>query len=154
MNKGMEIKFIGGKYQGHDGWFNAHKSHLSTPKRTYVIVIRKQEKDEKETYVSEDNLSSVTGIPRSHAQAVLQQQPKVEKAMKKVCKDLAMCCIEDEDIVELHNFFRDLLVNALANQKRTNPEQALYKHIDYDRAANKAAKKAAKQASARMEVSS
>eukprot|EP00978_Attheya_sp_CCMP212_P040419 scaffold220367_cov44-Attheya_sp.AAC.1 len=69
MNKGKEIKFIGGKYEGLKGWFNASKSHLSTPKRTYVIVKRKQEKDEKETYVSEVNISSASGKPHSHAQA-------------------------------------------------------------------------------------
>jgi hypothetical protein len=45
MNKGKEVKFIGGKYEGLKGWLNASKSHQSTPKRTYVIVQR--ERDEK-----------------------------------------------------------------------------------------------------------
>jgi hypothetical protein len=70
---------------------------------------------------------------------VLQQQPKIEKAMKKLCKDIAMCCLEDEDIDDLQLFFKDLLVKALRKQQ-SNPEQALYKIIQYDRVAEKAAK--------------
>eukprot|EP00978_Attheya_sp_CCMP212_P001009 scaffold2078_cov41-Attheya_sp.AAC.3 len=58
-----------------------------------------------------------------------------------MCKDLAMCCLEDDNIVDLQHFFQDLLVKALDKQ-RANPEQALFIQtlIQYDRVAEKAAK--------------
>jgi hypothetical protein len=66
----------------------------------------------------------------SYAQAALQQHPKIEQLMVKLCRDLAMCEVDDTDN-SIQTIFAAHLKKANAEQIEKGSD-ALWKQVTYD----------------------
>ena len=99
--KGSPIKILDGEYAGKTGWFDNEKE--DTKCFYYVIIHQAVKKNgklyDKATKVRKENVRALEDelSPSSYLEAVLQQHPKIEKLMAKLCKELAMCGMDNAD---------------------------------------------------------
>eukprot|EP00957_Ditylum_brightwellii_P059458 4514057-Ditylum_brightwellii.AAC.1 len=127
--KGNEICFGGGKYAGKVGWLNDAKS--PTKKKVYVNVQLAHDK-EKQTFVNKKNVANHHNPPTTYVEALLQQQPKVEKLLKDLCIQLAKCQIaEGNHISGLNDIFQQELTKAIKAQRALGND-AEYKFIFFN----------------------
>ena len=124
--KGDEITFTGGKYLGMKGWLNASKDE--TKEQVYVIV-ELPSGSEKDTRVNKENIAvGQEKEPMSYEEACLQQHPQVEKDLKKLVKQLAMCGIGPHP--QIAKIFMDALEKAVTAQQKKGGK-AMYYHTDF-----------------------
>jgi hypothetical protein len=96
--RGEEIRFVAGTYVGYKGWID--NSRELTPASFPVIVHAFKKKDgstvDKATTVRRTSVRSADiSTPTSYAEAVMQQHPKIDHAMEKLCRQLAKCEMSD-----------------------------------------------------------
>ena len=135
--RGREIVFIDGNFDGKTGWVD--NDYDETEKMIYVIIknARRSKKTgkwvDKATRVNKSNIRYKDDLenPLSFLHAVLQQQPKLEKMMDKLCKELAMCQIPDDN-TELLPLFKTKFETACLEQKLKGAN-ATWRHIEYSR---------------------
>jgi hypothetical protein len=116
--RGAEIRFVAGTYIGHSGWIDNSKEE--TAKSTPVIVHAFKKKDggiaDKATTVRKTSIHPASiPAPTTYAQAVIQQQPKIEQMMEKLCNKLAQCEVShSEDAI--YQVFHEKFKEAIAKQ--------------------------------------
>eukprot|EP00957_Ditylum_brightwellii_P137940 10516747-Ditylum_brightwellii.AAC.1 len=70
---------------------------------------------EKATYVQGKNVGPHFENPNSYAEAILQQQPHIEKLMKDLCAQLAKCDLSLSDHkISVYNIFMEALEAVVA----------------------------------------
>eukprot|EP00957_Ditylum_brightwellii_P057542 4363225-Ditylum_brightwellii.AAC.1 len=70
---------------------------------------------EKATYVQGKNAGPHFKSPKSYAEAILQQQPCIEKLIKELCAQLAKCDLSSSaHKMSVYNIFMDALEAAIA----------------------------------------
>lgn len=106
--KGTQIKFIGGKYQGHTGWCDPSKKSTTH----YVpVIIKISNEEEIATRVKKTNVSTnLHEEPNTYEEALLQQHPDIEATMNKLVIALAKCRIDS--VEEVMQIFEKKLVDA------------------------------------------
>jgi hypothetical protein len=131
--RGAEIRFVAGKYIGYGGWIDASKDEtaLSNP----VIVSSFKKKDgstvDLATTVRKTSvrLAGEDAPPRSYAEAVMQQHPKIEQMLEKLCKQLAKCEMSNSD-TSIHTVLAEKLQAAIARQLSLGSD-AEWKRVRY-----------------------
>jgi hypothetical protein len=116
--RGAEIRFVGGTYIGYKGWVDNSKEE--TAKSTPVIVHSFKKKDgsvvDKATTVRKTSIRpAVIQAPTSYAEAILQQHPKIEQMLDKLCTKLAKCEAGNSGN-SLHEVFHKKMLAAIAKQ--------------------------------------
>jgi hypothetical protein len=98
--RGEEIRFIVGTYEGCKGWIDnsGDATTLSVP----VIGHKFKRKDgstvDKAATVRKSSVHSAAIQPAmSHAEAIMQQHPKIDQMMNKLCRQLAKCEMSTSD---------------------------------------------------------
>ena len=118
--KGEQIRVEGGIYVGKTGWFDNEGSH--THKMFAVIINQVTNKKgvvvDKATKIGRRNVAPfIVPKPASYPEAIMQQHPKIEQLMAKLCRDLAMCEIDPEE-VEIQSYFLPTSKKPLPNKVR------------------------------------
>jgi hypothetical protein len=99
--RGEEIRFVGGVYIGYKGWMD--KSKDKTALSYHVVVKSFKKKDgstiDLATTVRKTSVRrpALETPPASYAEAIMQQHPKVEQLLDKLCKQLAKCELSISD---------------------------------------------------------
>ena len=129
---GNPIRVVGGVYIGKTGWYDTEGNN--TAKMVAVIIHKvKNSKGAVVNRATRISRKSVTAFarpqPASYAQAALQQHPKIEQLMVKLCRDLAMCEVGHEDD-NIHTIFAAHLKKAVAEQHEKGSD-ALWKQVTY-----------------------
>jgi hypothetical protein len=116
--RGEEIRFIVGTYEGHKGWIDnsGDATTLSVP----VIVHKFKRKDgstvDKAATVRKSSVRSAAIRPAmSHAEAIMQQHPKIDQMMNKLCRQLAKCEMSTSD-TSIQTVFATKLKAAVEKQ--------------------------------------
>lgn len=91
--KGQEIRFIRGKYQGQTGWVNAAKK--KTKKGLQPVIVKMDNGVEKQTRVKVTSFRTPFSAANNYAEAALQQHPDMELAMIKLAESVAECGLRD-----------------------------------------------------------
>ena len=130
--KGEQIRVVGGIYVGKTGWFDNEGSH--TQKMFAVIINQVTNKKgvvvDKATKISRRNVAPfIVPKPASYPEAIMQQHPKTEQLMAKLCRDLAMCEIDPEG-GEIQSLFSAHLKKAVAEQSEKGSD-AIWKQVIY-----------------------
>jgi hypothetical protein len=116
--RGEEIRFVAGTYVGYTGWID--DSREKTVKSTPVIVHSFKKKDgslvDKAATVRKTSIRSASiPAPTSRAEATMQQNPKIEQMMVKLCQKLAKCAVSPSDDA-IYIVFNEKLQAAVAKQ--------------------------------------
>ena len=111
-DKGDEIRFVKGTYQGRNGWLN--KNRRSKKSRYSYVIVDLEEEGEKPTRVLTTSIRKPHKVPTSFEEAALQQHPDIELAMIRLCEMWAECGLNDGNnatrlfVEELHNAHESL----------------------------------------------
>lgn len=129
--KGEEIRFIGGKYAGKQGWLDIDKE--ADDRVTPVILNLGKKKGKRDTFVYNGSwvlMSEVMKDPHSYARAVIQQCPEVHAEMVKFFRKLAKFDI-DRDRAGFIALLDEALDDAVKHQisKGTKAE---WRGIEYN----------------------
>jgi len=125
--KGPEIRFIAGKYQGKEGWINAEKKETLF----MVPVIVDMGSHLKPTFVRKESVSEPHGPPSSYEEAALQQHPDIEVMMNKLTCQLARCNIgAGNDLEAIAKIFCKNLVKAYSRQEAMG-HKASWRHVEW-----------------------
>jgi hypothetical protein len=116
--RGDAIGFIAGCYIGYTGWTD--KSKDQTPAMIPVIVhgFKKANGNtvDKATRVRKTSVAfGAPAVPTNFEEATLQQHPKIEDVMVKLCRQLAKCGIYHESNV-IRDIFSAKLRDEVARQ--------------------------------------
>ncbi|KAL7573671.1 hypothetical protein ACA910_008358 [Epithemia clementina (nom. ined.)] len=112
---GEKIRFVGGQYEGLTGWLDVGRA--ATGKMVPVIV-DKGEGGCKATSVQKENVlrESEYKAPRCYEEAIFDCHPSINKTLKKLCKNLAECGLEEPNMMTA--LFKLRLQRAIEKQKR------------------------------------
>jgi hypothetical protein len=116
--RGEEIRFIGGRYIGYTGWRD--KSRDETEKSCPVIVQGFRKKTGATVDIATTVRKSSCGpalvaSPSSYAEAIMQQHPKIDQLLGKLCTQLAKCDLQSTS-TSIHSVFTTKLQDAVAKQ--------------------------------------
>ena len=126
--KGKEIRFIKGKYQGCVGWLNS--AVKKKKKAVYRHVIIKGEKEEdKLTKVKESSYRKPFAAPQSYEEACLQQHSDIELAMVQLAEMFAECKVHTNN-VNIASLFEAELKRAVDYQVKLG-NRARYRAVDF-----------------------
>lgn len=127
--KGAPIRFVAGKYAGKKGWLNLNEEGDSLISPVVVNLGRKH--GERATYAYHTSFKEEDEIknPSSYAEAALQQQPHLERALVTTCRIMAQCDAEN-NINAFKALFSKYLNDAVKGQKDKG-HLANYKKIEY-----------------------
>ena len=123
--KGDQIRIIGGKYHGRNGWRWVGKT--DTPKFTYVIV-PENNGIEKGTRVMKENVGAPLEPPKNYVDAALQQHTEIDRTFTKLCKSLAKCNLTGDE-KELQDAFLEKM--HAANAMQHAGESATWFGVDF-----------------------
>ena len=134
LRKGEPIRFIGGKYIGYKGYFNLSGD---TTNDYYPVIVLNYKKAsgvvvDKVTKVRKDSVKSAgeDSAPKSRAEAILQQHPRIEKQMNDLCRMLAQCELNPNS-KSIQKIFASKM-KAASEKQLTKGSSALYKRVVYD----------------------
>ena len=134
LRKGEAIRFVGGKYIGYNGFFNLSGD---TTKCYYPVIVTNYKKSDgtvydKVTKVAKDSVraSSEFSVPKSRAEAILNQHPKIEKQMNDLCRMLAQCEL-NPSLKSIQKLFAKKL-RAAAEKQQAKGSSALYRKVAYN----------------------
>lgn len=130
--RGEEIRFIAGTYIGYTGWID--NSRDETPASFPVIVHGFKKKDgsmvDKAATVRKSSVRpAAIQPPLSYAEAIMQQHPKIDQMMDKLCRQLAKCEMSTTDN-SIHTVFAIKLHLAVAKQVALGGD-AEWKRVHY-----------------------
>ena len=116
--RGEEVRFVRGTYSGKKGWIDSSREPTaeSVPVIVHKVKTRSGKIVDKATTVRKASIKYAKVEVTSFADAILNQQPKIDHLMEKLCEKLVMCNIDphDQDIV---NLFSMRLVSAVMKQE-------------------------------------
>lgn len=116
---GSEIYFKRGKYEGLRGWHD--DEFIDTGSRVYVVVELSDGKFRR-TFVKTTSIATkVKSPPSDYAQAIIQQQPKIEKLLDDLAVQLAMIHVGDRIVKDPGTFWReaqDRYLSAFKEQQK------------------------------------
>jgi hypothetical protein len=131
--RGEAIRFVAGTYIGYTGWLDESRevTTLSAP----VIVHAFKKKDgstvDKATTVRKTSVGPADiAHPTSYAEAVMQQHPKIDQMMEKLCRQLAKCEMVDTSEYSVLLMFSAKLQAAVARQLSLGGD-AEWKRVQY-----------------------
>ena len=133
LRKGEAIRFIGGKYLGYKGFFNLSDD---TTRAYYPVIVSNWQKADgtmydKVTRVQKDHVKArKDDNPKSRAEAILQQHPKIEKQMNDLCRMLAQCDLNPNSKT-IYKIFASKMKAASAKQ-REKGSGALYRKVVFE----------------------
>jgi hypothetical protein len=118
--KGKEIRFIRGSYEGCIGWLDKANKSKKKSKMVHVIIVDDDEECDEEvhTKVWRSSFCERHKAPTTWAQAAVQQHPEIEKAVIEAAKLFASCIIADEKSV------MDYFAFEIERAQKENADQA------------------------------
>ena len=126
--KGLEIRFIAGKYAGLSGWVN--DAQTSDEKITAVIV-HQGRKGEKCTFVHTHSFRYKSiAEAKTKAEAALQQHPNIEKSIVTATRQVASCYITEKNVAGFRNVLVEELDKAREYQEAKG-SRARYGKVDW-----------------------
>jgi hypothetical protein len=130
--RGDEIRFVAGKYIGYKGWLDATKDDTAL---SYPVVVSSFKKKDGSTVDLATTVRKTSvcldkeEAPVSYAEAIMQQHPKIEQLLMKLCKQLAKCELSFDD-TSIHTVIAEKLREALALQLSLGSD-AEWKRVRY-----------------------
>ncbi|GAX21862.1 hypothetical protein FisN_30Hu063 [Fistulifera solaris] len=120
---GDEILFINGNYKGQMGWL--HPQGLTTKYKAWVIVtlngVRTPKLVDKGSFMLMD-IEIDENLPLYEAIVFMRSYPDALVMMTKMCKFLAKCNLEPEQVLVIAQFFKELLDGTITEyHARPNP---------------------------------
>ena len=91
--KGEAIRIIGGKYEGREGWRKAGRTDTKKKSR---VIIELDDGNQIERSITKDYVVPLT-VPTNAVEQLLLDHIGLEKAMRKLCKELAKCRLTGEE---------------------------------------------------------
>jgi hypothetical protein len=116
--RGDEIRFIGGTYIGYRGWLDKSRDETE---RSYPVIVQGFKKktggtvDKAATVRKSSCAPAAIPSPTSYAMAIMQQHPKIDQLMGKLCIQLAKCELKSNS-TSIHALFTEKLKEAVAKQ--------------------------------------
>ena len=127
--KGDEIRFIRGSYEGFIGWINkSKKTKKKKSSRRFVIVLL-DDGTEKQTWVKKNSYRKRHSDPASYEEAALQQHSDMELTMIKLAEMFAE--IGTSNFQEVVRLFYIELEIAYKNQKELG-NKARFRNVEFD----------------------
>ena len=133
--RGESIGFVGGPYIGKTGWID--NTGNVTANSIGVIVHNVKKPDGRICDISAmvrkksiRRLSEQPEKPASYAHAIMEQHPKIEETLKKLCRQLAKCDL-DPSSAEIHLILSERLQDAVAEQTMKG-QDAEWKRVNYN----------------------
>jgi hypothetical protein len=131
--KGKEIEIFAGKYIGYKAWINTSKK--STMKTCHIIY-EDTDGSLKNTFIykksfKEKSNYSRTLVVNSFEQACLQQHPKVDFMIDRLCTEIAMFDISSESTAFFMKYFGGKLDQAIEKQHQLGTN-ALFRRVEYN----------------------
>jgi hypothetical protein len=120
--QGDPIRFIGGKYQGLEGWLDKSKAAKDS-RWVYVIVREEEVVDKARTYNQRPTrvqLSSIAlplGNPKNKAEEFLQYHQDIDKLSNDLAKKIAQCDHKQTDNEFIEEYIQ-LLREKIASSKK------------------------------------
>jgi hypothetical protein len=126
--KGQKVRFIAGKYGGRKGWIDEDRE---AGQDTVPVIVNLGRKGEWETYVYTFSVELERLIAATtYAEAVIQQNPDLDCALTKVCRDFARCNIK-KDLPGFTQIIKKKLEEG-TKYLESKGNKALYRHIKFN----------------------
>jgi hypothetical protein len=138
-SKGMEIRFVKGKYAGLSGWIDKSKK---TKKGSFFrhVIVQLEHDDDDDGHISVEELATRVKLssfrkkwaaqPTSFVEAIYMQHPDIERAMIELAEMFAQTSMADTDEVLL--VFESELEIAKKYQIKQG-SKARYRFVDFER---------------------
>lgn len=130
--KGAPIKFTGGNFKGRYGWIDT--SRPRKPKMQPVIVNMVEEGYENITRCMIVNyilMSDVNDVPTTYVEAMLQQHPDIDDMLFKLCREMAMCSVDEHTADQVYDVLNERIKQAKGEQDRLGHD-ARWRHVNFE----------------------